>query len=1149
MASCSRCGQDNPPGFRFCGACGAPLTAAHGSSDEERKVVTVLFCDLVGFTARSDQADPEDVGAMLRPYHVRLRQEIERFGGTLDKFIGDAVMAVFGAPTSHEDDPERAVRCAVRMLEAIAELNATQPALALSVRIGITTGETLVVLQPGGETEGVVGDIVKTASRLQGVAPVNGILVGEGTWRATRGLFEYEELAPARVKGKAQPVPVWQLVGARGRFGVDVDQRPGAPFIGRDAELDLLKRRYATTLRERSVQLVTLLGEPGVGKSRLIHEFGRFIDDRQELVSWRQGRCLPYGDGITFWALGEIVKAQAGILESDPAAQVAAKLDAALQALVGRAADREWLRARLAPLLGLGNAEGPSADQAELFAAWRRVIEAMAASGPLILVVEDLHWADGALLQFLKYLIDSSAGIALLVVATARPELLDRHPSWNEHAPNASLVALSPLTDTDTTALIAALLGLPVLPTDVQALLLERAGGNPLYAEEFARLLTDRGLLVRHDHTVRLSPGQEIPFPETVQALIAARLDILPPKRKALVQDAAVVGKVFWSGALAAMGGSDEQALQVELHELERKELIRAAKVSSVEGQTEYAFWHAVVRDVAYAQIPRAGRMRRHQTAAEWLEHLAGEQFADRVEIIAHHYSQALVLGRATGEQTGRLAELEECARRFLVLAGDRAIGLNVAQAQLYYQQALALSPPDHPERPRIVAGTARAAFQSGQVEDAAAAYEEAIAGFARHGDIRGQGEALNRLCTVLWNQGDTRRSRAVLLQAIELLELGRPSPELCSSYVQMAADRVLSGHSEEAPAWADKALALAEQLGGLPDVKIQALDYRGMARCDLSDLGGLDDLRQALQLAHEIGAGNDAAVLYVSLAEPLWAADGPAAALETCQAGIDFAERRGLAEVTMWIRSSSLGPLADLGRWDEVLALADEVMARDRAHGGGYQSVGAATHKARILLWRGELAAAHPLVTQLLSQARDIDDLQILVPALTASASLEQARGNSPLAVHLIEELNRVTHARGGGQWYLGLDVAELARTCVAARQHALAEQLIDHAPTRTARHQHARLTAQAALTEAVGDLHEAARLYEQVAERWTQYGHVLERGQGLLGAGRCLVRLKRPQAAPRLQDARTSFAALGARPFMAETDAWLLDAAAQNL
>ena len=596
------------------------------------------------------------------------------------------------------------------------------------------------------------------------------------------------------------------------------------------------------------------------------------------------------------------------------------------------------------------------------------------------------------------------------------------------------------------------------------------------------------------------------------------------------------------------IGGRDEQALQEELEELERKELIRAAKVSSVEGQNEYAFWHAVVRDVAYAQIPRAGRMRRHRAAAEWLEHLAGERLADRAEIIAHHYSQAVALARATGEQARRLAELEERARRFLILAGDRAIGLDVAQAHAYYQRALALCPPDHPERPRIVAGTARAAFQSGRVEDAAVAYEEAIAGFARHGDVRGQGEALNRLCTVFWDQGETRRSRAVLLQAIELLEQERPSPELCSSYAQMAADRVLSGHSEEAPAWADKALALAEQLGGLPEVKVQALDYRGMARCDLNDFGGLDDLRQALQLAQEVDAGNDAAMLYLNMAEPLWVADGPATALETCRTGIDFAEQRGLARTAMWIRSDSFGPLADLGRWDEVLTLADVVIAQERTHGGGYQSVGAATYKAQILLWRGEIAAAQPLVLELLSQARDIDDLQILVPALAAAAAVEAA-GNPPLAAHLIEELHRETHARGGGQWYLGLYIAGLVRTCMATDQHALASQLIDHAPIRAARHQYARLTAQAVLAETQGDLHKAARLYEQVAERWTQYGHVLERGQGLLGAGRCLARLNRPQTASKLQDARTSFAALGARPLLAETDAWLLDAAAQNL
>jgi class 3 adenylate cyclase/tetratricopeptide (TPR) repeat protein len=1149
MARCSTCGQDSPQGFRFCGACGAPLAAARRPSDEERKVVTVLFCDLVGFTARSDEADPEDVGAMLRPYHVRLRREIERFGGTLDKFIGDAVMAVFGAPTAHEDDPERAVRCAARMLESITELNATQPTLALSVRIGVATGEALVVLQSGGETEKVVGDVVNTASRLQGVAPVDGILVGEGSWRATRALFEYEELAPVRVKGKAQPVPVWRLVGTRSRFGVDVGQRPAGPFIGRDAELDLLKRCYARVLRERSGQLVTVLGAPGVGKSRLIHEFAGFIDDRQELVKWRQGRCLPYGDGITFWAVGEIVKAQAGILESDSPAQTTAKLDAALQALVGQASERDWLMARLAPLVGLSTAEGPTADQAEYFSAWRRVIEAMAVSGPLLLVVEDLHWADEGLLHFLRYLMDSSAGIAVLVIAAARPELLDRQPAWGEGNPSASSVALSTLSDTETAALIAALLGQPVLPPEVQVPLLEQAGGNPLYAEELVRLLIDRGLLARHGRTLRLSPGHKMPFPETVQALVAARLDALPPERKALVQDAAVVGKVFWSGVLAAIGGGDELALQAGLDELERKELIRAASVSSVEGQTEYVFWHAVVRDVAYAQIPRAGRMRRHQAVAEWLEHLAGERLADRAEIIAHHYSEAVAMARATDRQEARLAVLGDRARRFLAMAGDRTLALDVARAHAYYRQALALCPPDHPERPRIVAGTARAAFQAGRTEEAARAYHEAIDGFARHGDVRGRGRALNRLCTVLWSQGETRRSRSVLLDAIELLEREQPSPELCFSYAQMAGDRVLSGHSQEALPWADKALALAEQLGGLPEVTVQTLDYRGMARCDLNDFGGLDDLRLALRIAHEIEAGNDAALLYNNLAGPLWLTDGPTAALETCQVGIGFAEQRGLVQATIGLRCSSLGMLADLGRWEEVLAVADDVIVSDRAHGGRYESVGAETHKAFVRLWRGEGSVAQRLIAELLLQARDIDDLQILVPALAVAAVAEWTRGASRLALDHIQELDRVTLERGGGQWYLGLHVADLVRICTAAQEPALAERLIEHAPTHAARHQHARLTARAVLAETRDDLDEAARMYEQVAERWARYGHALEHGQALLSAARCQLRRGQPQARSRLEEARTVFASLGARPLLAEADAWLLDAAAQNL
>src|SRR5829696_4084082 len=634
MPRCAVCGQDNPGGFRFCGGCGASLAGPARAPAEERRLVTVLFCDLVDFTARSDQADPEDVGALLRPYHARQRAEIERRGGTLDKFIGDGVMAVFGAPLAHEDDPERAVRCALGMLAAIEELNRASPSLDLAVRVGITTGEALVRLGPDRQTEGVVGDVVNTASRLHGVAPAGGVVVGEATFRATSRLFDYQELGAVQVKGKADPVPVWRLKGARSRIGIEAVRRAGAPFVGRQAELALLKSLFERTVADRTVRLVTVVGDPGVGKSRFVGELAALLDDRPQLVTWRQGRCLPYGDGITFWALGEIVKTEAGILETDPAAQVSDKLREAVAALVPDPSEREWLRARVTPLLGIADPDAVKPERAELFAAWRRFVEAIAAARPLVLVVEDLHWADAAMLEFLRHLVERSEGLPLLIVATARPELLERSPAWVEAGPAVTLLRLEALSDLDTALLVAALVGRSVLPVGVQALLLERAGGNPLYAEEFARLLADQGLVpgnqvegrVENQAENRVTTVPDIPVPETVQGLIAARLDTLAPEVRAMVQDAAVVGRVFWPGAVAAMNGSGPDGVRDGLAELERKQLVQRVRTSSVQHQVEYVFWHALVRDVAYAQIPRAGRARRHQAVAEWVEQVAGER-------------------------------------------------------------------------------------------------------------------------------------------------------------------------------------------------------------------------------------------------------------------------------------------------------------------------------------------------------------------------------------------------------------------------------------------------------------------------------------------------------------------------------------------
>ena len=673
MITCAACGEENSERARFCQACGAELAEAPAAG-EERKVVSVLFVDLVGFTSRSDRADPEDVRATLRPYHERVKADIERFGGTVEKFIGDAVMAVFGAPVSHEDDAERAVRSALRVLDTIEELRGE--GLELAVRAAVASGEAVVSLGARPERGEAIaaGDVVNLAARLQTAAAPGTVVVDGVTMRSAEGAIAFEPLEPVVAKGKSEPIPVWRALEARSRVG-EPETATQTPFIGREHERQLLLETFLRVEREVTPQLVTIVGEPGVGKSRLVTELRAALDDRAELVTWRHGRCLPYGEGITFWALGEVVKAEAGILETDGEDEAAAKLDRAVTTLFEDESEREWLSSRLAPLAGTGG-EGGAVGRDEAFAAWRRFLEAMAARRPFVLVVEDVHWADEALLDFLEHLLDWAAPVPLLVLATARPELYDRRPGWSGGKRNATTVSVSPLSPEDTARLLQSLLERALLPADTQASILERAGGNPLYAEQFARMLSERG------------EGSELPLPEGVQALIAARLDTLPAEAKALLQDASVLGKVFWSGAVAAIGGSDSASVQAGIRELVRREFVRPVRVSSMKGQDEFSIWHALVRDVAYQQIPRARRAEKHVAAAAWIEGTAQERLADHSEILVHHYENALELSRAAGVDEG---DLRDRLARVLVLAGDRAMRLDMEAAVGAYTRALEL--------------------------------------------------------------------------------------------------------------------------------------------------------------------------------------------------------------------------------------------------------------------------------------------------------------------------------------------------------------------------------------------------------------------------------------------------------------------------
>ena len=539
MLICPNCGQENPEIARFCLAC-ATLLAPAPVVREERKIVTVLFADLVGFTSRVERLDPEAVRAFLAPYHARLRIELERFGGTVEKFIGDAVMAIFGAPVAREDDPERAVRAALAIRDWVRGDE------ELKVRVGVNTGEALVALTARPETgEGMaLGDVVNTAQRLESMAPANSVLVGEQTFHATSQAIEYRGVEPILVKGKAQPVKAWEPVALRS--DVDGVGLYGTPLVGRRRELDSLQAALSDVHDQRSARLVTLTAAPGVGKSRLLHEFRERAAD----VTWRQGRCVPYGAGVTFWALGEIFKTQAGILEADSAADAAERLRTAVGEVLRDDEDAEWVEGHLRPLVGLASSNGAWQDRrSEAFFAWRRFLEALAGVRPLVLVFEDLHWADGDLLDFIEHLLEWANEVPLLLVCTARPELLETRPGWGANKPNSSMLALSALRDEDVGQIVAGLLGSTPLSAETRAALLAQAAGNPLYAEQYTRLFLELG---------RVDDSQ----PATLQGLIAARLDALSAGDKELLQSAAVIGKAFWTGNLTAVVALDHWSVE-----------------------------------------------------------------------------------------------------------------------------------------------------------------------------------------------------------------------------------------------------------------------------------------------------------------------------------------------------------------------------------------------------------------------------------------------------------------------------------------------------------------------------------------------------------------------------------------------------------
>jgi class 3 adenylate cyclase/tetratricopeptide (TPR) repeat protein len=1063
----------------------------------ERKVVTVLFADLVGFTSRAESLDPEDVEAILRPYHDRLRSELERHGGTVEKFIGDAVMALFGAPAAHEDDPERAVRAALAIRDWAREEG------ELEVRIGITTGEALVSLNARPEAgEGMAaGDVVNTAARLQSAAPVNGVLADEATWRATRDEIRYREAEPVAAKGKAEPVPVWEAEEARSRYGVDTVQA-GAPLVGRRRELDFLTGALARVREERAPQLVTLVGVPGIGKSRLVYELSEFVEADSELVHWRQGRSLPYGEGVTYWALAEMAKAEAGILETDSAEDAERKLAEAVAAL--ELEDAELLLASLRPLVGLA-AEGEGGDRSERFAAWRRFLEALAEQRPTVLVFEDLHWADDDLLDFVDHLVDWATGVPLLIVCTARPELLERRPGWGGGKPNALTLSISPLSDEDTARLLGGLLERAVLPADLQASLLTRAGGNPLYAEQFARLLAE-------------TDDADLRLPENVQGIIAARLDGLPPDEKQLLQDGAVLGKVFWLGAVCAVGSRERQEAEERLHALERKEFVRRERRSSVAEEDEYAFRHLLVRDVAYGQIPRGSRAELHERAAGWLEALGRPE--DHAEMLAHHYLEALELLRAAGQEAppGLVDQARVAARD----AGDRALALGAyAAAGRFYESALDHWPRDDRERPELLLAYARSRVDDVTLDDSV--LEDATDGLLQAGNAEGAAEAQARLGGVWLNRGDTDRALQHLERGRELLAERGASPEKAYVLQELARVLMMAGDLEGAIEVASESLRLAEALG-LEPVRSRDLNTIGVSRTVMGDRGGLQDLERAMAIGGAVNSHEEVSAL-ANLTYMTAVLGDLRRAAEMHEETRRLARQRGLTAFVRWQQGEHVAYCYYLGQWEEALAVADEFLREAEASSTHYQAAGSRCIRAMVWLARGDVEAAVAEARRGVELARNVKDAQLLYPALAVGARVALASGDKARANALANELVEAWRTGSpqqpdecsAGSWLF----RDLARAPEL-------EAALEHVGTGTA-------WQEVATKILSGELVAAADLYAEI-------GSVPDEAYARLRAAEELARVgRRAEADAQLRLALPVFARLGAKAWQAEGETLL--------
>jgi class 3 adenylate cyclase/predicted ATPase len=1081
----------------------------------ERRLVSVLFADLVGFTALSEHRDPEEVRDLLSQYFDRCRTLIERYGGTVEKFIGDAVMAVWGTPVAREDDPERAVRAALSLTHMVSALGEEVGMPELRLRAGVLTGQAAV--EVGAEGEGMVlGDTVNTASRLQSIASPGAVLVDDVTRRASEAAIAYEDAGSHEVKGREQLVRAWTalrvVAGAGGaRRGVGLE----APFVGRDHELELIIEAGERSAHDRQARHVTILSEAGSGKSRLLWEFFKYLDGIEELRYWHQGRCLSYGEGVAYWALAEMVRARARIQEEeDPPAVVREKLHAVVEQFVPDERERRMVEPRLAHLLRLD--ERPDADRVDLFSGWRLFFERMAEDNPVVLAFEDLQWADSGLLDFIDYLLEWSADFPILVLTLGRPELRERRPAWNA----AVLGQLEPDT------IVTILEGLaPGLPEDLVAQIVRRAEGIPLYAVETIRMLQDRGVLVQEGARYHVTGDvTDLEVPESLHALMASRLDDLSGAQRSLLQDASVLGQSFTAAGAAALSGQSEEEAAKVLDTLVARQILARDDDPRSPERGQYVFIQGLLRTVAYGTLSRRARKTKHVAAAQHLEETWPGELRDIAEVLASHYMEAM----QAEPDAEDVATLRASARERLIAAGQAAASLALGpEADRYFQQAAELADTD-PERAELFEQAGRALNQSGDPKTAEERLRAAIALYEHSGRATG-GRASVALAALLRYLGRIEEARVILERFRSSAADGEDEMVRAEALAELAVLLSFSGEMTEAGPLFDQALTrmeLAEAWTSLAAALVGRSVYLVLGGRRQESAGVL---RQALALADEHHLGVVALRARINLSQISIERDRFEEALKEVSDGLALARERG---DRLWERQfqGQLMPLLyTLGRWDEAVRIGSPLLSGE----ADLDALSAGVYLSEIAAARGEEDMLARCV-ELASQRRDSTYVDQRAGARCALATDAIQRGAPAEALTLLAEVVRSE--------YVASEVREQALVLSIEAATAIGdEETITGLEAAVATLPRALLSP---LTIA-GQARLQAELAERRGDRRSAQGHRAEAVRLLrsVGArsllGRALVELARITADPEpLAEARTVYSELGATRWLERMD-----------